>query len=107
MDIKSELSRSPICIYMDDLKLYAKDNSELEGLLRIVKRFSDDTGMEFGLSKCTKSAFKRGKVEKSHQVQLDEETMIKDPEQEKVYEFLGIYESSGSQHTTKKQKLKK
>ena len=34
--------------YMDDLKLYARDDSELEGLLRIVKGFSDDIGMEFG-----------------------------------------------------------
>ena len=32
--------------YMDDLKLYAKDDNELEGLLRIVKGFSDDFGME-------------------------------------------------------------
>ena len=37
--------------YMDDLKLYAKDNSELERLLKIVKGFSYDIGMEFGLSK--------------------------------------------------------
>ena len=50
---------------MDDLKLYAKDDSELEGHLRIVKGFSDDTGMEFGLSKCVKATFKRSKLEKS------------------------------------------
>ena len=34
--------------YMDDLKLYTKDDSKLEGYLRIVKGFSDDIGMEFG-----------------------------------------------------------
>ena len=33
---------------MDDLKLYTKDDSKLEGYLRIVKGFSDDIGMEFG-----------------------------------------------------------
>ena len=32
--------------YLDDLKLYTKDDNELEGLLRIVKGFSDDFGME-------------------------------------------------------------
>ena len=52
-------------LYIDDLKLYAKDDNELEGLLRIVKGFSDDIGMEFGLSKCAKAVFKRGKLEKS------------------------------------------
>ena len=61
---------------MDDLKLYAKDDSELEGLLRIVKGFSYDIGMEFGLSKCAKATFKRGKLEKSDHVRLDEETII-------------------------------
>ena len=61
---------------MDDLKLNAKDDSELEGLLRIVKGFSDDIGMEFGLSKCAKATFKRGKLETSDHVRLDEETVI-------------------------------
>ena len=50
--------------YMDDLKLYTKDDSELDRLLRIVKGFSDDIGMEFGLSKCAKATFKRGALEK-------------------------------------------
>ena len=62
--------------------------------------------MEFGLSKCAKATFKRGKLQKSDYVQLDEETMIKDLEQEKVYKYLGIDKSSGIQHATIKQKLK-
>ena len=33
--------------------------------------------------------------------------MIKDLEQEKVYKYLGVDESSGIQHTTMRQKLKK
>ena len=93
--------------YMDDLKLHAKDDSELEELLRIVKGFNDDIGMEFGLSKCAKATFKRGKLENSDHVWLDEETVIKDLEQEKVYKNLSVDESNGIQHTTMKQKLKK
>ena len=92
--------------YMDDLKLYTKDDNELAELLRIVKGFSDDIGMEFGLSKCVKASFKKGKLEKPDHVQLDEETLIKDLEQEKVYKYLGVDESSGIQHATMKQKLK-
>ena len=80
---------------MDDLKLYAKHDSELEGLLRIVKGFSYDISMEFGLSKCAKVTFKRGKLENSDHVRLDEETMIKDLEKEKVYKYFGIDESGG------------
>ena len=56
---------------MDDLKLYSKDNSALEGLLRIVKGFSGDIVLGLGLSKCAKATFKRGKLEKSDHVQLD------------------------------------
>ena len=93
--------------YMDDLRLSAKGDSELEGLLRIVKGFSDNIIMEFGLSKCAKATFKRVKLEKSDLVRLDEETMIKDLEQEKVYKCFGVDDSSGIQHATMKQKLKK
>ena len=32
---------------MDDLKLYGKNDYELEGLLRTVKKLSDDIGMTF------------------------------------------------------------
>ena len=92
--------------FMDDLKLYLKDDSELEGLLRIVKGFSDDVGMEFELSKCAKTTFNRVTLEKFDHVRLDEETMTKDWEQEKVYKYLVVDESSGIQHATMKQKLK-
>ena len=71
--------------YIDHLKLYAKDDSKLEGLLRIVKGFNDDIDMEFGTSKCAKAIFK---IMSDH-VRLDEETMIKDLEQRKVYRSNG------------------
>ena len=48
--------------YMDDLKLYAKNDGDLEGLLHTVKMFSDDINMQFGLDKCAKATFKRGKL---------------------------------------------
>ena len=72
-----------------------------------MKGFSDDIGMDFGLSKCARATLKRGKLEKSDHVRLDEKTMIKDLEQEKVCKYLGVDESSGIQHATMKQKLKK
>ena len=46
-------------LYMNDLKLYPKDYNNLEGLLRIVKGFSDNIDMEFGLSKGARATFKR------------------------------------------------
>ena len=35
--------------YIDDLKLYSKKEQEQVGELKIVKQFSDDIGMVFGL----------------------------------------------------------
>ena len=35
--------------YIDDLRTNAKHDDEKTGLLRTIKSFSDDTGMEFGL----------------------------------------------------------
>ena len=91
---------------MDNLKIYAKDDSKVEGLLKIVKEFSDDIGMESALRKYAQATFKRGKSEKSDHVQLEDEAIIKDLEQEKFNKYLGFDESIGIQHATIKQKLK-
>ena len=85
---------------MDDLKLYGKDNNELEGLLRTVKAFSDDNGMEFGLEKCAKATFQKGKVKTTNSVVLDVDTVIRELEQEQTYKYLGINEGSGIQHAS-------
>ena len=47
---------------MDDLKLIAKSDEELQTQTQTVKTFSDDIHKEFGLEKCAKIAFKRGKL---------------------------------------------
>ena len=98
--------RSPIC-FTWIIWSYTQKMSEREGLSRIVKRFSDNIGMGLGLSKCNKATFKRDKLEKYVHEQWDEETMIQDLEQEKVYRYLGVDESSRIQHVTMKQILKK
>ena len=40
--------------YIDDLRLFAKDDNDLEGLLQTVSKFSDVIGMSFELDKCAK-----------------------------------------------------
>ena len=93
--------------YMDDLKLYAKDDSDLEGLLQTVKRFSDDIGMQFGLSKCAKATFKRGKLVSATNIHLDLNTTIRELEQNDTYKYLGIDEGDGIQHSLMKERLRK
>ena len=47
---------------MDDLKLIAKPEEEIQKQIQTVKTFSDDIHMEFGLDKCAQITFKRGKL---------------------------------------------
>ena len=71
--------------WMDDLKLYGKNHCELEGLLGTVKTFSDDIGMTFGLDKCDKATFIRGKLKSTSSIVLDIDTEIKELDQEETY----------------------
>ena len=65
---------------MDDLKLFARNDSEFTGLLDIVKKVSDDIGMQFGLDKCVKAMFTKGKIVKTENIILDVSTTIKELE---------------------------
>ena len=62
---------------MDDLKLFSKNDQDLEGLLNTVKEFSNDIGMEFSLDKCAKASFVRGKLQKTSSINLDIDTAIR------------------------------
>jgi hypothetical protein len=48
--------------YMNDLKLIVKSEEKLQKQIQRVKTFSDDIHMDFGLDKCAKITFKRGKL---------------------------------------------
>ena len=48
-------------MYMDDIKLFAKNEKELEILIQTIRIYSQDTGMEFGIEKCAKLIMRRGK----------------------------------------------
>ena len=93
--------------YMDDLKLYGKDDSQIEGLLRTVKTFSDDIGMEFGLDKCAKATFKKGKLVQTSSIDLDIQTKIQELEPGEAYKYLGVNEGEGIQHSKMKEKIRK
>ena len=46
-------------MYMDDIKLFAKNEKELVTLIFAVRIYSQDIGMEFGIEKC--ATLKSGK----------------------------------------------
>ena len=48
-------------MYMDDIKLFAKYEKELETLIHAVRIYSQDIRMEFGIEKCATLVMKSGK----------------------------------------------
>ena len=50
---------------MHNLKLFAKNYQQLQGLLDMAKQFSDDIRMEFAPDACAKSTFYREKLRKA------------------------------------------
>ena len=91
---------------MDDLKLIAKSEEELQKQIQIVKNFSDDIHMEFGLKKCAKIAFKRGKLVHWQNLVIDINREIQELAKGKTYKYLGIEESEGIQLQQMKERLK-
>jgi len=79
-------------LYMDDLKLIAKPEEELQKQIQTVKAFSGDIHMEFGIEKCAKIAFKRDKLAHLQNLVIDINREIQELEQGKMYNYLGIEE---------------
>ena len=93
--------------YMHDLKLFAKNYQQLQGLLDIVKQFSDDIRMEFGPDECAKSTFYLEKLRKAKKFTLDNTAIIKDLKPKEIYKYLVLTESDGIQHFSKREKFLK
>jgi hypothetical protein len=93
--------------YMDDLKLYAKNDETLEGMISATHMFSQNIGMTFGIEKCAKVTIKRGKQLMSNNIKLSEDMTIQDLDQEANYKYLGVEEASGISHNKMKEKIRR
>ena len=93
--------------YVDNLKLYGTSDNQLNGLISTVKKVSDDIQMEFGLDKCAKATFKRGKKASAECILLNDHQLIQDLDQAETYKYLGMDEGEGVQHQQMKIKIKK
>ena len=89
---------------MDNLKLFTKNDQQLQGLLNTAKQFSDDIQMEFGLDKYAKATIFCGKL-KAKNITLDTTTVIKDLEPEDNYKHLGVTEGDGIQHSSMRKRI--
>jgi len=88
-------------IFMDDLKLYAANDQQLNSQIKIVKLFSDDIGMSFGIDKCSKVTIKRGQIVNSENITLDNGEILKTLDRNKQYRYLGFNEHQLTDKNTK------
>ena len=73
---KNMTKKINLLFYMDDLKLYAKNDDDLESLLSTVKRFNDDIGIHFDLDYYANITFKKALLVKSKNITLEINTEI-------------------------------
>ena len=92
---------------MDDLKLLGRSENDLKNEIKIVQTISKDTNMNFGLEKCARIYFKRGRVQSKMHIRSTFENDIKELDPRKANKYLGIEESFDIQHKNEKEKLKK
>ncbi|KAI5707600.1 hypothetical protein M8J77_005689 [Diaphorina citri] len=101
---KTDDSKISHLFYMDDLKLYAQNENQLQSQLEIVSNVSNDIGMSFGLDKCNILNVKHGKIVQSNNVKLMNNVEMKELERNQTYKYLGLQQNLNiNESDTKKQ----
>ena len=96
-------------LFMEDLKLYGRNESQLDYLIQSVRVVSEDISMEFGISKCATLIMKRGKVIESEGITLPGDKVIRslNSDEEEGYKYLGVLEADNIKHGEMKEKIQK
>ena len=83
-------------LFVDDLKMYLESNEILRDFNDVIVQASQNTGACYGVSKCGKIVFERGKMFKGEELEVLEETIkTMDPQNNETYNFLLIEQADG------------
>ena len=78
-----------LMLFMDDLKIFARNDNEVDSLVQTIGQCSTDIGMEFGISKCSVVTLKRGRRVESRGIKLPDGEEMTEPDCE-GYKYLGV-----------------
>ena len=92
-------------LYMDDIKLYGRNDSELQSFCTVVNTFATDVCMSFGLDKCNCITIHRGKLKESDHIELPSGEVIQQLAPGGEYCYLGVLESTSFKTQQMKEKL--
>ena len=76
-------------LFMNDLKLYGVNKDQIDSLIQVVRIFSKDIKMSFGLDKCAVLEIRRGRQVDSSGIDLPDAQHIAEIGEE-GYKYLGI-----------------
>ena len=94
-------------MYMDDIKLFAKNEKELETLIHTIRIYSQDIGMEFSIEKCALLVMKKGKRHITDGIELPTQDKIRTLAENETYKYLGILEADTIKQAEMKNKIQK
>ena len=92
-------------MYMDNIKLIAKNEKELETLMYAVKICSQDIEMEFTIEKCVMLVMKSGKRHLTDRMELPNQDKVKTLREKETHKNSGILE--GDHQTSGNEKKKR
>ena len=79
-------------LFMDDLKVYARDERAMKKALSLVDRVSKAVGMELGLRKCAMANILRGKLQEGGALALSDDRTVPAVSKDDLYRYLGVEE---------------
>ena len=94
-------------MYMDDIKLFTKNQKELETLIHAVRIYSQYIGMEFSIEKCAMLVMKSGKRHLTDGIELPIQDEIRTLAENETYKYLGILEADTIRQVKMKNKIEK
>ena len=77
-------------MYIDNIKKFAKNDKELETLIRAVRIYIEDIGAEFGIEKCTIIIIKSGKRHMTEGIERPNQDKIRTLREKETYKYLEI-----------------
>ena len=87
---KNEGCKINYLLFMDDLKPYGKNSTQIDSPLQTVWSYSQDIGMKFGIDKCAAPQPERGRLVRSEGLELSDGESMKEVDQED-YKYLAGY----------------
>ena len=83
---------------MDDIKLFAKNEKELETLIHAIRIYSQEIGMEFGTEKSAMLVMKSGKRHQTDGMEHPNQVKVRTLADNETYKYLGILEADTIKH---------